>query len=310
VSRLGRREAPTADALLDRLEQTIYSPEKGFCLARQIRTATGIPERLRVADGAVIDTNPPPRGGDDLVVHILEVKRAWDDYAREWAQPEKRRPFQEVGVSWSVVVPAPASAVIGKVMPPIGVGLIEVGTGEPLILQRPHERPPQTPPADMLRALFRQMGVQRGTGAAAEEHMQRIVELLPGNRARLACDHAPLIPRYKTLPERVLCWSCVEGLPPDAEVLALRVDEAPADVLGALRDRIDLRLGIPLHEEVVGIESCAACHVRELSRQPVPATGCPSCGALPTPSTPPGPGIASCAPPPPKAARARAAGGG
>jgi hypothetical protein len=303
-----RRAPPSADHLLDRLEQRLY-PANDFLLVRQVRNATGVPDGLRVLDAIVIET--VARRGAPLVLRGFEVKRTWQDLAHELENWQKRAPFQEVCTSFSFVVPWPAEDVVRSLSIPVGVGLIEVRMGEPVIRPRAHEYDPGPVPPDLLRALFRQAWARRSATAAERRlHEAGLVERLDGGRWRLTCDHSPRLPIFKpaAVPETVVCPDCVAGLPPDPAMLAMRIADLPLDALGALRDRIDARLGIPVHDDELGTERCAACHARELAAargqlDPVAlAAPCPSCAAVPEPvvvnrpaTLPAKPGPASCA---------------
>ena len=130
----------------------IYGPPE-WALFSEVRSATGCPDVLRVADAIAVNLWPS-RGRWSAVG--FECKETRPDWLAELRDPEKTGPFKLFCSAWYVVVPCPWKSVLLSLRElPERWGLIEIGTGRPRIVQLAEEREAEEPDLGFVRALLR-----------------------------------------------------------------------------------------------------------------------------------------------------------
>jgi hypothetical protein len=250
------REPPTAAHMLAKVRADIFPPPR-YALQAEVRIEVGtdVPE-LRTADAVVVDTS----AGERWRFIAIETKRSRADLAHELRHPEKAAPHDRVCGERYFVLPAPAGDYLmrGQELP-VGVGLIEVGSGAcPLIEAVPHRVDPPSP--DFLKAIFR-------VGAVIAERLERddvamvgaplvpIVAHLDRTHAALACGHRaplPLVKKASRTPRALPCFSCLYGLPTDRTVVLAALACAAPEEVAAYLTAIDTRaalLAAPVEED-------------------------------------------------------------
>lgn len=232
--RVPRSPAPDrarAPALIARLRETLYAAPE-WALFDQVRSTTGAGvEVLRTADAIAAHTWGP---AETWRLHGLEVKLSRPDWLRELARPEKAAPIKLFCAAWYLVVPAPWKRVVlaaGEL--PDGWGLLEVGTGDPVVVVEALERDAEQPTTGFLRALLRAAASAqlRAELGADDVPLVPVARALSGQHVGLACGHVLLHPPLtKGRPVPLPCVACAKGLPVDIEVaLAAIGDASPAD---------------------------------------------------------------------------------
>jgi hypothetical protein len=225
-------------AILAGLRRHYPAPE--WALLTEVRTATGDTEGLRIADVIAVSLWPS-RGSR---IHGIEIKLSRGDFLRERARPAKSAPFRALCSAWYLATPAPwKRLLLSRSELPDGWGLLEVGTGDPVVVVEAPERPRAELTPDFVLALLR-----------AATRASEIVQLAPGvpvhaitrpHLARdlvgLACGHAAPRPLAKTMPSRVPCFGCAEGRPTDREIVLAAIEDASADDLGAFAEALTAR---------------------------------------------------------------------
>lgn len=209
--------------------RAIYSPDQGWALYTEIRSSTGGPsEGLRIADAVAVSLWPSM----GLEVRGFELKESRADWLRELRAPQKAREVGRFCSRWSLVVPAPWKKIVLSLEElPEGWGLIEVGTGEPLVVRDSEERAAVDPTPAFLQSLLRAgaRGSTSTTGGAPEVRISR--PHLSRHHVGLACGHIAPTPLAKKMPDRTRCWSCAEGRPPDVEIARAVIAEADPSTL-------------------------------------------------------------------------------
>ena len=114
---------------------------------------------------------------------------------------------------------------------PRGWGLLEIGTGAPVVVHPAEERRAEQPSGPqfmkaLLRAAHARIAAERrGEGDAPR---QAVVGHLARPFVALACGHRALAPLAKVAPSWLPCWSCAEGKPADVVVLGDAIEALPS----------------------------------------------------------------------------------
>lgn len=220
-----------AQSRLVRALGTYYRREH-WAVCTQLRTATGVPESLRIADLAAVAT-VAKNVDDPITLDVVEVKEDRGDWIRERKNPLKSQPFRLHTSHIWLAVPAPwKRVVVSREELPDLWGLYEVDGGHVrVVVQATRYRDAQDPSRDLVRALLRsadRMGSDddRGVGIWVQINRPR----LDFNHCGCTCGHAIARPLDKVLPRWVRCFACEAGLPPDVEVVERMIVEAtPAE---------------------------------------------------------------------------------
>jgi hypothetical protein len=244
-----RREPVTADHMLDVLRDDLFAAPQ-WALFANVRSATGadVPG-LRIADSIAVDTRPGP----GLSLHGIEAKRSQKDLAVELADPSKADEIGRFCEFFSLLVPAPAKNVLGsRLSLPRRWGLIEVSGPRATVLHHAEPRMAEPPPDGFFKALLRAAATRAVREATGEDDAppQPIVARIDRAFVALGCNHHALSPLQKPPPRTVPCYSCLAGLPPDADAVAARLEAMDLDKLDVFaaviqRRRPDLRLSGP-----------------------------------------------------------------
>jgi hypothetical protein len=140
----------STDTILVGLRRRYPAPE--WSLLSEVRTATGDVEGLRIAD-AIAVALWPSNGGR---IHGIEIKLSRGDFLRERARPAKSAPFRALCSAWYLATPAPwKRLLLSRSELPEGWGLLEVGTGDPVVVVEAPERPRPELTPDFVLALLR-----------------------------------------------------------------------------------------------------------------------------------------------------------
>jgi len=219
--------------LLDKLRASYPADE--WALFEDIRNTTGLREVVRYADALGVRLWGAPE------VHGFELKTSRADWLRELRDPEKSGPLKAFCHRWYLCVPAPRKRIVLSLSElPAMWGLLELGTGAPVVVVEARHRPEAEPLSnDAMRSLF------RAAGRAAELADEPAAPLSIINRPTLsrstvglACGHVAPRPLAKVLPRALPCAACAAGLPTDRRLIAAVYAEASDEELEEL-----LRLG-------------------------------------------------------------------
>jgi hypothetical protein len=204
-----------------------YYRRDRWVVCSQLRSGTGVPESLRVADLVAVETVAKP--GAPLTLSVVEAKNTRRDWAEERKNPLKSQPFRLYASYVWVAVPAPWKHVVASrdELPDLW-GLYEVDGGQVhVVVQATRYRDAEDPSRDLLRALFRAADRtgsdnDRGEGIWVQINRPR----LDFNHVGCTCGHVIARPLSKVLPAWVRCLACEAGLPPDVEVVERMIAEA------------------------------------------------------------------------------------
>lgn len=220
---------------LDKLRD-LYSPDQGWALFRELRSATGSQEGLRIADAVAVSIWP----SKGFEVHGLEVKTSRADFLRELRSPTKAREIGRFCSRFYLVTPAPWKKVLLSTEElPEGWGLIEDGR----IVREATEREAVEPTTAFLQSLLR-AGARGSEEQVADAPLVRITRPhLDRHRVGLACGHTAPAPGAKKMPVSVPCFSCAEGRPADLEVVRAFLEEADPATVATIATDVNERLG-------------------------------------------------------------------
>jgi hypothetical protein len=242
-----RRAASNPHAEASRMIEGIREvfPAPSFAVFEQVPNTVG-PAVLRRADAFAVRLAIGP--GFDMQGFEVKTRRA--DLVRELRDPEKSAPFALFCRCWWLVVPAPWKRVVLTLSElPRMWGVIEVGTGDPLVVRAATERHEAERPDDnfvkaLLGAAVR--SVTRELRGAGDAQPQPIVARLSRDFVALGCGHRALAPLDKPKNARpcLPCFACAEGLPYDTEVVAAALEAADPEQLMRYRARLDELLGV------------------------------------------------------------------
>lgn len=130
------------------LQKKWGKPEYAFI--RQVRNATGLPDRVRTADALAMGLWPS-RG---LYLHGFEIKVSRSDWAHELKQPDKAEEISRYCHFWWLAVPEASIVKDGEL--PLPWGLVEVNTGSPKIIKQAlFTENPQPPTLTFFASLLR-----------------------------------------------------------------------------------------------------------------------------------------------------------
>jgi hypothetical protein len=283
-----------AEHLLDKLEYRYPSGE--WALLHEVKSsniaAAAAHDVLRRAEALAVKLS-----GHWWQIEGFQLKVSRADWLRELRDPTKCGPLQAFCSAFWVVVPAPRKAVIHSLDElPNRWGLMEAGTGEPVVIVEAALRQAEEPTAGFGMELVRRALArgQRGDGRQiAGVPLRTISRILDREHVGLVCGHVAPRPLAKREPGLVPCGSCAMGLPGDEEIVTAAIQSATPEekaryraLLGELeRDgsprctceepgadallcaRVHLRgRGVPQEVawEAATLEPCpCACHPRE-----------------------------------------------
>jgi hypothetical protein len=226
----------STSAVLAGLRRRYAAPE--WAMLTEVRTSTGFAhaDGFRIADVLGVALWPSAGGKREGV----EIKIDRGDFAREMRHPGKSAPFREVCTAWYLAVPAPWKHVVqARSSVPEGWGLLEVGTGDPVVVVPAPERNAAELPHGIMLALLRAATRETAAGEAAmataalpDMPSQPVTRpYLSRTTVGLSCGHAVLRPLTKTLPPKLPCGSCALGHPTDREMVLAAIEDANAEDL-------------------------------------------------------------------------------
>lgn len=230
---------PEAARVIAGLRKRYEAPT--WTLVPQVRSATGCCETIRTADAIAVHMFPNANGWRR---HGIEVKTSRADWLREIKRPEKAAPLKLFCSAWYVAVPAPRKDVIWNLDElPERWGLLEVGTGDPIVIVEAAERDAEEPAPGFLCALIR--AAAREGQAGEDDGAPRRTITRPGLsrwHVGLECGHVGPKPLAKTMPRTAPCSSCAAGHPTDRELVEAAIEEATEEQLCAYAEAITARV--------------------------------------------------------------------
>jgi hypothetical protein len=212
-----------------------------WALFAEVRSALGMhAEGLRIADALAVYLGLSTA----LRLHYFEAKAERRDFELELERPEKAEAIARFCTARYIVARAPWTRVVLKLSElPAPWGLIEIdGSARAHVVQHAVERPAREPvPLALVQSLLRKAAEPPRDEAADAAPLVAVVQALSREHVALACGHRARRPLAKVLPLRLPCASCLEGRPPDREVIAAAIEDASPDELCALRRQIEQR---------------------------------------------------------------------
>lgn len=237
--------AGNARAVLAGIRRLFPSPQ--WAVFAEVRSSNGANvEGLRIADAIAVDLWA---GRERWNAVGFEIKVSRADLDRELRQPRKSQAIRRFCSRWYLAVPAPRKNVVSD-LERIGEawGVIEVGTGDPVVVREGVEMDALEPPVGLLLALLRAAERERECDREAAAGPGLVAGGAPSvpisrpNLSRthvgLACGHAAMRPVLKILPARLPCLSCADGLPMDRDVVLAAIADASREDLAAFRQAL------------------------------------------------------------------------
>ncbi len=230
-------------AILSALRELYSAPE--WLVLGEVRSGTGFREEVRYADALAV--NMWPSSTDRLIGFEFKAatlaRHARADLRRELKRPEKARAIGRFCSLWYLVVRAPWKKTLFSFDElPEGWGLIEVGTGKPVVVRQGVERMAESLSEALMLSLIRSASEQGNDERGGARHGKVMAApLRQVSRPRLsrehmglACGHVLPRPLIKAPPPRVNCEACAAGLPIDRQMLeAIVCDMGPAELADA-----------------------------------------------------------------------------
>ncbi len=139
-----------------------------YAFLRQVRNQTGFGRQIRTADALAMGLWPS-RG---MYLHGFEVKVSRSDWAHELKEPEKAEEIARFCHFWWLAVPDKAIVKEGEL--PVKWGLVEVGSGTPVVIkQAPFTETPQPPTIEFFASLMRSVASEDTALADVKTLMQK-----------------------------------------------------------------------------------------------------------------------------------------
>lgn len=224
-----------ASSMIAKLRQLYPFPEWA------VRSSTGLPDVLRIADALAVNLVHPVDGID---VHGFELKTSRADWLAEFRDPLKSGPLKAFCSAWWLVVSCPWRNVLSLSELPDLWGCLEVGTGAPKIVRYAVERRAEDPTTHpgFIKSLLRS-AVARGELAELGHDgvpRVRINRVIDRQHVGLLCGHVTLRPFAKEglLPLYLPCFGCAEGRPIDHEYIESAYLALPEEDKARLRTLI------------------------------------------------------------------------
>lgn len=196
-------------AVLSALRE-FYSTADGWLVLGEVRSGTGYQGEIRYADAVAVNLWPSAQVrliGFEFKV-AASARNARADLRRELQQPQKMQAVGRFCAEWHLVVRAPWKRTLFDLdeLPP-GVGLVEVGTGKPVVVRRSERREPEP----MTEAFM--LSLLRSAAGQAEEKTapMRGVASVSRETLRLSCGHEVPRAMFKKPPPKIQCFACGDG---------------------------------------------------------------------------------------------------